>query len=200
MLDLSGKEITRVPVSLKTLVAVVKELQRSVKIVTKLSLVGLDLGKLGQPLGLSLGLPLSLPNAPQVQATRTVITSAQVEEVARSTMLDLSGKEITRVPVSLKTLVAVVKELQRSVKIVTKLSHVGLDLGKLNQPLSLPHAPQVQATRTVITSAQVEEVVRFTMLDLPGKEMTRVPVSLRTLVAVAVELQQSVKIVTKLSL
>merc|ERR1711983_70872 len=171
---------------------------------------GLGQGKLGQPLGQQLGLPLGQPPASQVQATRTVITSAQVEEVARSTMLDLSGKEITRVPVSLKTLVAVVKELQRSVKIVTKLSLVVL--GKLGQllglllglplglPLSLPHAPQVQATRSVITSAQVEEVARFAMLDLPGKEMTRVPVSLRTLVAVAVELQQSVKIVTKLSL
>merc|ERR1712130_356757 len=188
MLDLSGKEITRVPVSLKTLVVVVKELQRSVKIVTKLSLVGLVLGKLGQPLDLPLGLLLSLPQDPQVQATKTVITSAQVEEVARSTMLDLSGKERARVPVSLKTLVAVVKELQQSVKIVTKLSLVGLVLGKLGQqlglllglllglPLSLPHAPQVQATRTVITSAQVEEVARFAMLDLPGKEMTRVPV------------------------
>merc|ERR1712226_404842 len=87
---------------------------------------GLDLGKLGQQLGLPLGLPLGQPLAPQVQATRTVITNAQVEEVARSTMLDLSGKEITRVPVSLKTLVAVAKELQQSVKIVTKLSLVGL--------------------------------------------------------------------------
>ena len=51
--------------------AVVKELQRSAKIVTKLSLVGLVLGKLDQPLGLLLGLllslPLSLPHAPQVQ-------------------------------------------------------------------------------------------------------------------------------------
>jgi len=126
MLDLPGKEKARVPVSLKTLVAVVKELQRSVKIVTKLSLVGLDLGKLGQPLGLLLGLPLSLPHAPQVQAIRTVNTSAQVEEVARFTMLDLPGKEMTRVPVSLRTLVAVAVELQRSVKIVTKLSNVGL--------------------------------------------------------------------------
>merc|ERR1712226_1279383 len=110
---------------------------------------GLDLGKLGQQLGLPLGLPLGQPLAPQVQATRSVITNAQVEEVARSTMLDLSGKEITRVPVSLKTLVAVVKELQRSVKIVTKLSLVGLVLSKLGQQLglllglllSLPHAP-----------------------------------------------------------
>merc|ERR1712112_556171 len=104
---------------------------------------------MGLLFGLPLYLPLSLPHAPQVQATRTVITNAQVEEVARSTMLDLSGKEITRVPVSLKTLVVVVKELQRSVKIVTKLSLVGLLLGKLSLPLglspglslSLPHAP-----------------------------------------------------------
>merc|ERR1712210_340523 len=68
-----------------------------------------------------------------------------------------------------------------------------LDLGHL---LDQGHLEEAE---TVTTSAQMVEVARSPMLDLPEQEGPRVPVSLVTLAAAAAELQESARIANMLS-
>jgi len=68
-----------------------------------------------------------------------------------------------------------------------------LDLGHL---LDQGHLEEAE---TVTTSAQMVEVARSPMLDLPEQEGPRVPVSPIALVAAAAELQESARIATRLS-
>jgi len=74
----------------------------------------------------------------------------------------------------------------------------------LDQGLPLEQGPlleqgHLEAAETVTTSAQMVEVARSPMLDLPEQEGPRVPVSPIALVAAAAELQESARIATRLS-
>jgi len=70
----------------------------------------------------------------------------------------------------------------------------------LDQGLLLEQGPPLdQAAVTVTTSAQMVEVARSPMLDLPEQEGPRVPVSPIALAAAAAELQESARIATRRS-